>query len=144
MFEYGSGASTAFFAGLIDSVISCEYDKEWYDFVLKTAPHNAKIIYIAEDEDGDYCRTIHTTDLTFDLILIDGRDRLNCIEQSIDRLTDRGVILLDDTHRPAYQVGFEALHKRGFRSLTFEGLKPLAKKMHSTTIFYRDRNCLGI
>ena len=30
LFEYGSGYSTAFFAALVDHVVSIEYDEVWY------------------------------------------------------------------------------------------------------------------
>ena len=87
---------------------------------------------------------IKTLNKTFDIILVDGRDRVNCIKQSIDCLTSNGVLILDDSQRDRYQEGIDFLHKKGFKSLEFEGLKAAHIGLSSTTIFYRTNNCFNI
>ena len=100
--------------------------------------------FIEADVDGEYCRSIRRSGRTYHLVLVDGRDRVNCVKQSIDQLSQEGVVLLDDSEREGYREGIEYACSRGFRRLDFEGLKPTGGKPHRTTIFYRSENCLGL
>lgn len=144
LFEYGSGSSTIFFSTHASKVVSCEHDRGWYEKLKEDLPENVEIMYRAEDTDGAYCRAIADTDNRFDVVIVDGRDRPNCIMQALNHLTERGVIVLDDSHREGYQSVLEHVRGLGFRVLEIEGLKPLVKKTHSTALCYRDNNCLGI
>jgi precorrin-6B methylase 2 len=145
LFEYGSGYSTLFYARHVYSVTSVEYDESWYNLIRERIPENAELIYQAKDIDGDYCRTICNTNEMYDIVVIDGRDRVNCIKQSINKLRGEGVILLDDSSRERYQKGIDFMKQNNFRTLTFRGLKPIGNGAeHQTTIFYRDNNCLGL
>ena len=69
---------------------------------------------------------------------------MNCVKQAIGKLSDSGVILLDDSKRPRYQAAIEHAKTHGFRELTIEGLIPTSSRMNQTTFLYRDGNCLGI
>jgi hypothetical protein len=144
LFEYGSGFSTLFFCRLVNKVISVEYDKDLLDTLLSEVPENAKIIFREEDYDGEYCRAIKETNQLFDVIVIDGRDRVNCIKQSHDSLSERGIIILDDSQREEYQEGISFLLSKGFKKIDFEGLKPTGFTPDRTSIFYKENNCVGI
>jgi hypothetical protein len=144
LFEFGSGYSTCFYAKLVRSVASVEYDESWFQNVKKNIPKNVELIYKEKDTDGEYCRTIGSTDKKYDIVIVDGRDRVNCVKQSIEVLSAKGVILLDDSHREKYVEGINYAKKRGFRTLDFEGLKPTGSGIDRTTIIYRDSNCLDI
>jgi len=144
LFEFGSGFSTFFYAKKCKSVFSVEHNDEWYKQVSSTLPENASIIYKNEDIDGEYCRVIRQSDLFYDVVIVDGRDRVNCMKQSVDALSERGVILLDDSERDGYQEGIKFLVKCGFRLLNFEGLKPNKYRLSRSTLFYKDGNCFGI
>ena len=144
VFEFGSGYSTCYFAEKCKSVFSVEYDKAWFDRVEDIVPENAHMFYEPYDEDGQYCRTIHTCDQRFQLVVVDGQDRVNCILQSIEQLADDGILLLDDSDRPGYRRGVDALADAGFRSLSIAGIKPGSPCRHQTTIFYRNDNCFGL
>ena len=61
------------------------------------------------------------TEQQYDVVIIDGRDRVNCIKQSIKALSTEGVVLLDDSHREKYKEGIDYVKNNGFRSLDFEG-----------------------
>ena len=144
LFEYGSGFSTLFYASRVRSVTSTEHDKTWVDSITEKLPSNARIILRADDEDGEYCRTISTTGQRYDVVVIDGRDRVNCVRQSIPYLTATGVILLDDSDREEYSSGFNILKTAGFKCLSIDGLKPRGGDGYRTTIFYKENNCLGL
>ena len=144
LFEYGSGFSTLFFAKRVKTVTSLEYDKNWFSEIQSTLPQNVELIFCEKDIDGDYCRAIQTKQQLFDIVIIDGRDRVNCLIQSIPCLSEQGIILLDDSHRQRYQEGLNFAKQQGFRSLSIEGLKATGSINDRSTILYRDNNCLGI
>ena len=144
LFEFGSGYSTRFYAARARSVTSVEYDETWLKIISTQMPENVELVFQNKDVDGNYCRTIGATGKTFDVVVVDGRDRVNCVKQAIPSLTPRGVILLDDSQRDRYREGIEFAKQKGFRALDLEGLKATGKELNRTTIFYRDGNCLGI
>jgi hypothetical protein len=144
LFEYGSGYSTFFYSRLVGKVTCVEHNRSWYESLEKKIPANVKLIFIKQDYGGDYCRSITLNGQQYDVVVVDGRDRVNCIKQSIEHLSVQGVILLDDSDRDNYSQGIEHAKEAGFLALDFEGLKPTGSGSHKTTIFYRNHNCLGI
>ena len=144
LFEYGSGYSTFFYARKVRTVISVEYDEQWYRIVKSQMPANVELIFREKDVDGDYCRVIGATGEQFDVVVVDGRDRVNCVKQAMPALSPRGVILLDDSQRDEYREGIEFARAKGFRALDLEGLKATGNGIDRTTVLYRDGNCLGI
>jgi hypothetical protein len=144
IFEFGSGYSTLFFASLSKEVTSIEHDREWADRISNSLPSNASIHYFKQDTDGEYCRAIHQFQKKHNIAVVDGRDRVNCLRQALQAIPEDGVIILDDSHRTRYKACFNLTSQEGYRSLTIEGIKPGHTGLFSTTIFYRDNNCLNI
>ncbi len=138
LFEFGSGFSTLYFEKRIASVMSLEYDKKWFDLVRnKVDEQKTEVIYCASDHDGDYCRMAKNSGRRFDIVLVDGRDRVNCCRHSIDCLSDHGVLIFDDAERDKYSEVYEVMKERGFRHLKFSGLRPASCYFDTSTIFYR-------
>lgn len=144
IFEYGSGNSTIFYAKHAGIVVSVEHDKTWYDIISKSRPANSEIIFCELEKDGDYCRVPIKLQEKFDIIIVDGRDRVNCCKQAVDALTPNGVIVLDDTERDFYKPGVDFLLSKGFKHLPFSGISPGLFYLKSTSVFYKADNCLGI
>jgi hypothetical protein len=144
LFEYGTGYSTLFFSTLVRNVVSVEYDLAWYERISKDLPTNAKILLMKNDINGEYCRAINHVDGLFDVVVVDGRDRVNCIKQALGKLNDSGVIVLDDSQRQRYQEGINQATCQGFKRLDIEGLKPAEHGVDRTTVLYRQKNCLNL
>jgi predicted O-methyltransferase YrrM len=144
IFEFGSGYSYLYFAQRARHVTSVEYDTTWLESIKKMAPENLSLLYRQHDIDGSYCRSINESGGSFDIVVVDGRDRKNCVREGIRALSETGVILLDDSEREEYRTAISLAAAQGFRSLTFDGLKTAEWRGARTTIFYRDGNCLGI
>jgi len=144
VFEFGSGNSTYFYAKYAGIVVSVEHDKAWYDKILSTKPDNAELIFCELVRDGDYCRVPQKLEETFDIIIVDGRDRVNCCRQGVKALSERGVIVLDDSERDSYRDGISFLKQNGFKELSFSGISPGLFYRKSTSVFYRPENCLNI
>jgi hypothetical protein len=144
VFEFGSGNSTYFYAKHAGIVVSVEHDKEWYDKIVKTKPENAELIYCELVRDGDYCRMPIKLEETFDIIIVDGRDRVNCCKQAVKAVSANGVIVLDDSERDFYKEGIAFLISNGFKELSFTGISPGLFYRKATSVFYRPENCLNI
>jgi len=144
LFEFGSGYSTLFYAKLVRNVISVEHDRMWLNRMEDKVPDNVSLLYKEKDIDGMYCRTITEFNQEFDVVIVDGRDRVNCVKQAIGKLSKIGVIILDDSARMRYLEAIDHAKKKGFRALSIEGLKPTSFGIDRTTILYRGNNCLNI
>jgi hypothetical protein len=136
--------SQLFYSNMVGSVDSVEYDKFWFDKLKPDLPQNVKLHYKEKSVDGEYCRVIQSSESLYDIVVVDGRDRVNCIKQSIGMLKAGGVVLLDDSQRERYIDGINYARSEGFRTLDFEGLKSTGLTLDRTTILYRDNNCLGL
>ncbi len=144
VFEYGSGSSTLFFAERAKQVLTVEHDEEWLSNIGSKVPSNARIYFCPLDYNSKYCRYISKFEKKFNLIIVDGRDRVNCIINSLSSLTSDGCIVLDDSEREYYQVGIQFLLDKNFRKIDFWGMSLGSYKEKCTTVFYRDNNCLNI
>ena len=144
LFEYGSGNSTLYYSKRVARVYSVENDNIWYERIKNSMPENVNLFYCELENDGDYCRYAAKTNRKFDLIIVDGRDRVNCCVNSIDVLSPAGVIVLDDSERKEYTSAISLLTERGFKKIDFWGIAPTVNYLKCTTVFYRSVNCLGI
>lgn len=144
VFEYGAGNSTAFFSARCGSVDSVEHDERWVALTRSKLDANASVAHVALDYDGKYARFPTTKDRKYDVIFVDGRDRNNCMRQSLGCLSSRGVLVLDDSERAKYAPGVEGVTSAGFRRLDFWGFAPGVFFEKCTSVFYRADNCLAI
>ena len=144
VFEYGSGYSTLFYARRVRNVISVEYDQAWIASIGPRLPPNASVLFVPDDVDGDYCRAIARSGDSFDVVVVDGKDRENCVKQSMQALSSRGVIVLDDSQRAKYAPAISYAQDNGYLTVDFEGLKPTESSWFRSTILYRRENCLGL
>jgi hypothetical protein len=144
VFEYGSGNSTLWWAKRAQHVVSCEHNSSWYEKMKDQMPQNVAYIHRELKHGGAYCREINEHPGPFEVIVIDGRDRVNCARQCIGKLAADGVIVWDNTDREHYAEGLEFLAAQGFRRLDFRGMCPIGTFAITTSILYKSDNCLGI
>ncbi len=144
VFEYGSGHSTLWWSKQVASVTSCEHDLDWYNYLKQRIPPNVTYIYCPLDRGGEYSQTILKYPKKFDIVVIDGRDRINCAKNALAALKDDGAIVWDNSDRQQYHEGYAYLTERGFRRIDFKGLGPIGTREWCTSIFYRDNNCFKI
>ncbi|WP_231490655.1 class I SAM-dependent methyltransferase [Pedobacter sp. Leaf170] len=144
IFEYGSGNSTIFYAERAGSVTSVEHDKNWFEKVKNTSPANAEMIYCELQRDGEYAKKAALLNRKFEIIIVDGRDRVRCCAYSLDALSANGVIVLDDSEREVYNPARVLLKEKGFKEISFSGISPGLFYEKATSVFYKADNCLGI
>jgi predicted O-methyltransferase YrrM len=111
VFEYGAGASTLWLRARAAEVISVEHDVAFLptvDALLAGAPGAGTVLSRpldgAEPSPSDaYVRSIGEVAGDFDLIVVDGRERVRCVRAALPRLAPGGVLLLDDSQRRRYR-----------------------------------------
>lgn len=144
VFEFGSGNSTLWWAERVRDVTAVEHDESWATRVAARMPPNASVAHVALVADGDYSRFAQRSGRRYQVIVVDGRDRVNCALASVESLAPDGVMVWDNTERKRYAVGLRRLSKAGFRRIDFRGPSPINTFESQTSVLYRPRNCLGI
>lgn len=97
--EFGSGRSTKFFAQRVKEVFSREHDNSWYSQVSNELKSLENVQYDYFENLDDYADVSILKDSYFDIVLVDGRNRGNCLLNSIPKLKQGGVLILDNSER---------------------------------------------
>jgi hypothetical protein len=106
VFEWGTGASTIWLAKLGCEVISCELDMSWKLKIyglLAVEKLKADLRHWEYKNIQDYADSIlEFPDESFDLVLIDGRNRCRCLGNARSKVKVGGMLCLDNTDRAEY------------------------------------------
>jgi hypothetical protein len=143
VFEFGSGNSTLFYSKKVNKVVTVEHNRDWFDKVKSELPANAEIIYKSLDGTG-YEKAAQNYNYLFDIIIIDAEKRVECLKNSIHKLNETGVIILDDSDRSEYLEAYSVMKETGYKYIDFWGISPGFFNRKSTTVFYKSNNCLDI
>jgi len=104
VFEYGSGASTAWLSRRAREVISLEHHAGWHARLGELIADRANVrLWHRDLTTSAYVDAIAEAGGQFDLIVVDGRDRNACLARAMPFLKPDGVILFDDTGRSRYR-----------------------------------------
>ncbi|MFN4358643.1 class I SAM-dependent methyltransferase [Sphingopyxis alaskensis] len=104
VFEYGAGASTIWLAQRAASVVSVEHHAGWHRRLSGEVSRHSNVRLDHRALDGDaYINAIDEAGGMFDLIVVDGRRRNECLARAIPRLSRGGIILFDDSGRNRYR-----------------------------------------
>lgn len=144
VFEYGSGGSTTWWANQVSAIVSVEHDLTWFEKMAKNEHSQVKLYQIDLIYGGDYSKKVSEFWQHFDIVVIDGRDRVNCAKNCLQALKPSGVIIWDNTDRLEYLEGIDFLLSNGFRRIEFIGYCPIVNLKSETSIFYRIDNSFGI
>lgn len=109
VFEYGGGASTLWWASKANSVTSVDANQMYVDAVNNEIKHrgftNAKILYAHHPE-------VYINDVNYgwyDIIVIDGHYRDECIQPSLKRLKPNGILIFDNWQQPSVHMAHPQL-----------------------------------
>ena len=139
--EFGSGGSTVFFLQRKANLVTFEHSEVWIEKLkpkLQTYD-NLKINLVnyvrretASNAHEQYLHGLEEVrDNSLDLVLVDGRHRVECIRASIPKVKKNGYIILDDSDRPEYSEAFELLTE--WESFVISGYAYMSDfKTHST------------
>jgi len=127
VFEYGTGYSTTWWQNKNVDYHAVEDNKQWYD-MIKDKTHIKH-----EPEYNKYSQSIYNYDFKFDVIVIDGIVRFDCIKPALEKIKDDGVIIFDnsDWHKDSK----EKLDKSDLIPVHFHGFKPLHVDSETTSCY---------
>ncbi len=144
IFEYGAGNSTIYFSSRVDSLTSIESDTAWLNQLKPKLPLNCIIESVTSTDPDVYSKRIFDFDQKFDVVIVDAIFRNESMVNCIPALSERGVIILDDSERDEYQSTINEILKSGFKKIDFWGMAPGVTFNKCTSIFYKSINCMGI
>lgn len=140
VFEWGSGASTAWLAKRAGHVIAIEHDAAWAEKVRPLLGDNVMVRTVhathaapgqgvrssrAGHEDLDFTDYVHAIDDypgPFDLVVVDGRAREACLRRALPRLAVGGLLVFDNVDRARYREALDA--EAGIDVTVTRGLTP--------------------
>jgi predicted O-methyltransferase YrrM len=147
VFEFGSGSSTLWYAQRVARVIAVEHDPAWFSRLASVAPTNVELELrqAAPDEVGKlgpesgvsaYVAVIECSPARFfDVVVVDGMERLTCVRSALPQLKDDGLLILDNSDRPAYRPVVEYLDDQGMGRIDFFGFAPGVGVPTCTSVF---------
>lgn len=129
--EFGSGASSIWWARRAESVLVVEHDKEWFSISARNSGANLKIIFAKTET--DYLAA--ATGERFDVVIIDGIHRHRCAERVSEILAADGLVVLDnsDWHPETARYLRE---KHDFLQVDFHGFGPINNYTWTTSLFF--------
>lgn len=142
VFEFGSGASTVWYAQNAGRVIYAEHDPGW-DYEVRRALKEAKLTRsvrgILVDNEADMPGTIEPLGM-FDLISVDCLDsqRVAAVRAAIPHLSPGGLFILDDSDWSLLAEARQMLDDAGFTPTVYDGEfvhKSGRLKAHRTTVY---------
>lgn len=134
VFEWGSGASTVWLVDHGAHVTSVEHDPDWVSKVrvrcpeadVRAVPENARDYVAAIDAFGDD---------SFDVVIVDGIYRPECLRRGASKVKPGGLLVLDDTdQRQLARLRKSSLP--GWKMVSFTGFKA-TKDVRETTFYCR-------
>ena len=132
VFEFGTGYSTVWWQNKKVDYYGVEDDGEWYQRIIKLI--NGKQLKVKYEIDlKKYMKTIYDYDFKFDVIVIDGQVRFDCIKPALEKIKDNGMIIFDnsDWHKSCK----EELDKADLIPIHFHGFKPIHVDSETTSCY---------
>lgn len=141
--EFGAGSSTVWFDNAGCRVVSVEHNLKWLERVKKSTTWHTFLVYHQTPYAGI---TEYFPDGLFDIVLVDGRRRVECLERSIRLVAPGGWLILDDANRPRYVFAHRAVENVGWEKhvkvstgTTLQMVQNAPQKKR-TTVFWRRPN----
>lgn len=118
--EFGSGNSTIWMSKLAKNIVSIEHDLKWYERVknsIQTSSNSNPVdLRLLPRPYYTVCEEFEAE--LFDLIIVDGRDRVKCFESSMRILKKGGILMLDDAQRISYNRVYDLVDGWHFTKTT--------------------------
>ena len=137
--EWGAGYSTKYFPTMLQKEgieytwTSIEHNLAWFQEVKKWNVKNVNLIFADKDTDA-YLKPKGK----YDVIYVDGRNRVKCLQHAKSLLKPDGVVILHDAEREKYAEGFTGYNYsfivNGKAKLWYGWLNSIPKIIHQIWI----------
>ncbi len=132
LFEYGSGYSTLFWSTRAEKIVSVEHDPEWHKKMADEMPSNVE--YRLLSEKNSYVSSIREYPESFDIVIIDGVHREDCVAPALEKLKEDGLIILDNSDW--YPGIANVLRMADLIEVDMHGFGPINTYTWTTSIFF--------
>jgi hypothetical protein len=132
VFEFGSGNSTLYWQSRVRSVVAVEDDPTWFAEIDAQLDHS-RVDYRLITAKGEYVQTVSGGE--YDLIIIDGSHREDCVGPAIASLKAGGMIILDNADWFPDQAG--QLRDANLLEVDFTGFGPINRYTSTTSLFMK-------
>lgn len=106
--EWGPGYSTQMMLELTKAdIISVENDPHWHGVWKEKLDPKRVMVILLEDMDEYTTPVSKEADEKFDMIFVDGRERVRCMKFAKDVVKEDGVVILHDAERERYKEGID-------------------------------------
>jgi hypothetical protein len=137
VFEYGGGGSTLWFAQRAGEVVTAEHDPDWLEVLRARTAELSNVTILAGSPANEYADYVPAIDAYpdgyFDVVVIDGRERVRTFERSVPKVKPGGMLMLDDSERRRYRPVFDIASTLNHE--TVRGLAPCKSKVAQTTVW---------
>jgi hypothetical protein len=122
------------FSPRVRHIHTIENESTWFTYIKNSTPENAVIELIPVNSELNYSKlaflpltnpTLYSFgggDSIFDITIIDGIDRNNCMVNSYKKLSENGIFIIynkDTNYESKLKYGFDFLQNRDFKRLIF-------------------------
>ncbi len=136
IFEFGSGNSSRYWARKGALVWSVESDPSWHQQISSLSEELSS--YKLIEDPSLYAQSINHHDQSFDIVIVDGINRLDCARHAVGKVSASGVIVLDNSDWHPQICDF--LRSEGFLQIDFNGFGPINTYSWTTSIFINSQN----
>jgi hypothetical protein len=148
VFEYGGGGSTLWLEDRGAILTVTEHDGEWHQKLVGRLAPGTTLLFRPPAPVGsitsarvpgyfdDYAAAINDQpDGSLDLVIVDGRARVECVRRAMSKVRPGGLLLFDDADRARYRLAVKGL--AGWDRNVFTGLKPGQRHPAHTSVWKR-------
>jgi hypothetical protein len=133
VFEYGSGNSSLYWAGRAKLVWSVEHDSRWHEHLTGKLASNHNLVLCSEEK--KYASQISSAGVQFDVVVVDGIRRFECVQAALAVVADSGLIVLDNSDW--FPRSCDLLRRNDFIQIDFTGAGPINPYAWTTSIFLK-------
>ena len=138
--ELGAGQSTLWWANRASLVVALEDDPRWIEKISRRLPNNVSL-HLASTWEPD--NSLLLSHAPYDIIVIDGLDRLGYARACASLLAPQGAIVFDNSEGTwggdadgTYPI-IDLFREAGFSKLDFYGWSPVGIAPHCTSILFK-------
>lgn len=134
VFEFGSGHSTLYWAEKGVEIHSVEDDRGWHDLLARriSGMPNAHLYY-EPGQDG-YVSRIEQVGGTFDVVVVDGSHRKECLKKALAFVKPGGLLVVDNTDWHWFS-DVDQVVPEGWRKQAYPGWAPFIGHQSETTLW---------
>ena len=112
IWEYGTGYSTLWFSQRCKSIVTVDNDKDWKS-EMQILCGGLNVEFLLKDlikcQDCEYVQAINRDNKIYDIIIIDGRNRVLCAFEAVKHIKSGSMVIFDNSNREEYNPGLSVL-----------------------------------